>query len=404
MSMHVDPNPRGFLAAARPQAHAAGHHDVARALDSCADLYDRKLWHQLSVEIDAFIVLPDAPTYLADFYALFVREFELKLNKLTLVAGIGMAVAKAIPDNADRIEFLTQLANRVKPAAPKKGEEHAHDLDIEAFSAHLLATTMTAHSQLLAGQFDAVAAHISSSERLLDAVDGLDARVSSNFYRVAADYYKAKAMFAKFYKTSLLFLACLGDVSEIPEREAAERAYELGLAALLSDEIYNFGELLMHPILDKLDGTPNAWLKALLFAFNSGDIPTFERMAPQLAEPLLKTNMALLRQKICLMALIDMLFKRTATERTLPFAAIAKHTALPEGEVEHLLMKALSLALIKGSMDQVEGTVTVTWVTPRVLDRTQIKAMADMIGEWKSKVDDLAKRFEEEGAEVFISA
>ena len=41
-------------------------------------------------------------------------------------------------------------------------------------------------------------------------------------------------------------------------------------------------------------------------------------------------------------------------------------------QVELLVMKALSLGLVKGSIDQVDKKVHMTWVQPRVLDRNQV--------------------------------
>ena len=41
-------------------------------------------------------------------------------------------------------------------------------------------------------------------------------------------------------------------------------------------------------------------------------------------------------------------------------------------QVELLVMKALSLGLVKGSIDQVDAKVHMTWVQPRVLDRDQV--------------------------------
>ena len=67
------------------------------------------------------------------------------------------------------------------------------------------------------------------------------------------------------------------------------RAHDLGISALLGDTIYNFGELLLHPILEALRQpveeiatqqrvNKNAWLRDLLFAFNRGDLAKFDRM------------------------------------------------------------------------------------------------------------------------------
>lgn len=60
------------------------------------------------------------------------------------------------------------------------------------------------------------------------------------------------------------------------------RAHDLSVSAFLGDAIYNFGELLMHPILEALNGTEHEWLKRLLFTFNEGNIGKFEALAPML--------------------------------------------------------------------------------------------------------------------------
>lgn len=62
--------------------------------------------------------------------------------------------------------------------------------------------------------------------------------------------------------------------------ERLMRAHDLSVSAFLGDAIYNFGELLMHPILESLNGTTHEWLKRLLFTFNEGNIGKFEALAP----------------------------------------------------------------------------------------------------------------------------
>lgn len=42
-------------------------------------------------------------------------------------------------------------------------------------------------------------------------------------------------------------------------------------------------------------------------------------------------------------------------------------------------MKALSLGLVKGSIDEVERKVHMTWVQPRVLDRDQVMSIMNCI-------------------------
>ncbi len=100
----------------------------------------------------------------------------------------------------------------------------------------------------------------------------------------------------------------------------------------------------------------------------------------------LQDNFAFLRQKICLMALIEAVFKRPTSDRVLPFSVIAAETRIPANEVEHLVMKALSLNLIKGTLDQVASTTAISWVQPRVLDKAQIDALRARLADWTDKV------------------
>lgn len=168
----------------------------------------------------------------------------------------------------------------------------------------------------------------------------------------------------------------------------------------------------MHPILDALDGTPHEWIKKLLFTFNEGNIGKFEALAPLFPkEPILQHAYAFLRQKICLMALIESIFRRNADNRTMTFQTIAEETRLPPDEVEHLVMKALrcaiglflhltylyanihySLKLIRGSIDQVDETAHITWVQPRVLSRDQVGALSTRLAEWCKKLESVEQR------------
>lgn len=61
------------------------------------------------------------------------------------------------------------------------------------------------------------------------------------------------------------------------------------------------------------------------------------------AQPILEGSSAFLRQKICLMALIQTAFARPrdGSSRLMTFQSIAEATRLPVHEVEHLVMKAL---------------------------------------------------------------
>ena len=71
--------------------------------------------------------------------------------------------------------------------------------------------------------------------------------------------------------------------------------------------------------------TENAWLTNLLFVFNSGDVAKFRAMKPQWStQPDLAKNEQKLFEKVCLLCLMEMTFRREATERHIAFSEIAK--------------------------------------------------------------------------------
>jgi 26S proteasome regulatory subunit N9 len=65
-------------------------------------------------------------------------------------------------------------------------------------------------------------------------------------------------------------------------------------------------------------------------------------------------------------------------------------------------MKALSLGLIKGSLDEVDQTVNVTWVQPKVLDRQQIGIVVSQLSDWSERVKRTLVAVEEQALELYV--
>lgn len=85
------------------------------------------------------------------------------------------------------------------------------------------------------------------------------------------------------------------------------------------------------------------------------------------------------------------------------FADIASETKVRPDEIEHLIMKALSLGLLRGTIDQVDGMAHITWVQPKVLDLKQIGNMRDRLLEWDSSVNQLGNWIEAAGGDVWAA-
>ncbi|KAI8586775.1 26S proteasome regulatory subunit [Geranomyces variabilis] len=354
------------------------------------ELYDKKLWHQLTVALTAFLAEPESAGHLFPLYENFIRDWKFKMNKLSLVKFLTRA-SKEAAGPKEALEFLGKQAKGLKATSP---------------DAYVLATMEKASYELAVNDLTACKKDIDECEKILDDLPVTEPVINASFYRVAADYYKAKFAYPQYYHNALLFLSSVS-LDELSVAEKQSRAYELAISALLGEGVYNFGELLQHSILDSLKGTPFDWLRQLLLCFNSGDMEAFERISrtPEFVkERFLMEKTPFLRQKLCLMTLIEAVFKRSKESRgRMSFAEISAETKVTLDEVEHLVMKALSLGLIKGKIDEVDQVVAVTWVQPRVLDKSQIGTIRDRLTEWSGKVKSrvVALESEDGAAEMF---
>ncbi|KAI0895065.1 hypothetical protein F4806DRAFT_469806 [Annulohypoxylon nitens] len=349
------------------------------------NLWERKLWHQLTDALIEFFANPKSEPQRLNFYKVFILKFADKINQLKLV-DLGLKAATQCRDDQERLTFLTSLAKKVD-------NENSQD-------AFVYATAAVARVELDLRDLEASRKHLDQAERILDSFDSVETKVHAAFYQVNADYYQAKADFASYYRNALLYLACI-DLSSLSPDERQARAYDLGIAALVSDSIYNFGELLQHPILAALTGEV-AWLQELLIAFNRGDLAAFDVLSGHISSnPLLKEHVEDIRQKIYLAALTESVFRRPPHQRAMSFGTISADTKVREDEIEHLVMKALSLGLVRGTIDQVDELVNFTWVQPRILDMSQIASMNQRLGEWGENVNKLGNWIEATGQDIW---
>lgn len=154
-----------------------------------------------------------------------------------------------------------------------------------------------------------------------------------------------------------------------------------------------------------LQSSSYTWLHDLLECFHSGDIHRYDALCIQHAkvlnaQPALVSHERRLREKVTVLSLMELVNSLPADARTVPLESIAQRTKLPLDGVEFLLMKALALHLIEGSVDQVDGTVSVSWVAPRVLTMPQIEGLRGRLDDWAGKVGTAGLTLESEAAGV----
>jgi 26S proteasome regulatory subunit N9 len=312
---------------------------------------------------------------LGQFYSRFLITFMTRLNQLALVR-ICIAIANQRADLNERIAFVKSIAE-----LPKVKEGNEASVVVKSFLAELLIT-----SKDLTG----AKGELDSAKKSLDETLGADATVYAAMHRAFALYYKAKGESDNFYRSALQYVG-YSDIDTLSNDEVLSVAFDLGIAALIAEKVYNFGDLMETEIVDKLKNSDHHWLWEVLQAFNRGDIPAWKQLQGQYKGQLnsqqsLLQNHRRLSRKISILALMEMVFSKPSDDRILSFSTIAKATEMTTDEVEVLVMHALSLGLIKGSIDQVKELVEVTWVQPRILSLPQIEAMGARLTAWGDRV------------------
>ena len=264
-----------------------------------------------------FVNLSDS--WLLEFYTKFISEFESKLNPLRhaqLAVRVSQCPAVSA-SNDDAQQFLSKTLANVKDADAQlvlKCELASWKLKKQAASPAEQETLRRESKTLL-----------DESRARIDAVSGLEAAVNTIFYRVSAEYHKKFGTADEFYRNALLFLSN-ASASDVAVDAQAAIAYDIALAGLLGDHIFNFGELLQHPIMSSLKkATPlHSAVYDLLVAFSTGNIAAYEKLQPQVAaEPSLSPTV--LSYKIRLLALMELIFSRPANNRAVSFADITSH-------------------------------------------------------------------------------
>ncbi|GMM58719.1 proteasome regulatory particle lid subunit [Maudiozyma humilis] len=363
--------------------------------------YEEKLWHQLTRALKAFFEDERSAPVRLRVYDTFVSRLANKLNQLNVIEFLLLALSGS-QNHDESIHYLSALKDSFQQADASKTR---NDGLPDHSDGCLLIDIEIARLHLFQGELVKARDALDAFDRTLSAIDTLPLMLVNTFYSVNAEYYFRKKDFNNYYYTSLLFLSTVDKEHEraLTPAESKELAFHLSIAALLGDKIYNFGELLQHPIMRSIADDPEyEWLFRLLNALTTGDFETFDALInvqiPQ--RPILAEHEAFMRQKICLMTLVESVFARSI--RTLSFDDIAAATHLPKDSVEHLVMRSISLGLLRGSIDQVSEIVSITWVQPRIINAAQIERMGERLVEWDAQVKRLGEKLEARGKPIWI--
>lgn len=342
-----------------------------------------RLWHQLSKKLKELQKEPlviSSGVYL-DLYVNFISSFKDSVNPLELAQ---MAVFASL-QVADYNEAYHFLESEVSYFVGQKSPSEGNALDIVVEATYLLRIQLGIVAMRMGETAKAKAAHAEAKSSLKSTFAPV---TQSKAYEFSMEYFKAMNLATEYFNAAMLYL-CFVDLEDIPDSRKSSLACDLCVAALLGDSIYSFGELLQQPLLQILKDSNLNWMVEMLSCFNHGRINRFETLLHDnlTFSDALASNVAFLRHKVRLLALVNMVFNRKSGERVLKFDDIYRGCQIDENEVELLLIKALSLNLIQGRIDQVSKQCYIHHVQPRVLEKSQLMKLKKGLSDWVGKVD-----------------
>jgi len=403
--------------------------DSADELRKCKDLFQKKLWHQLTDQLDRLILTSQCKIDFIVFEAKFIRDFRQHMNTLrygSIVIQIAARSFKAqIIDEVQGIAFLEQALSCIEADEEKSQKRHFEDKKIDNTQTKLLIKTQVALFELMRtveadadekeqaknekekgsaaySAFATAKAKLEEIETAMAAeVRACPPLVYSRYHFVCAKLWASQengnelpsdiSWTAMFYKHAMSYL---GYTALEQVDDAQKWAHDIALAALVAPDFYDFGELSLHPIMKTLAGSPSQWVLDMVNAYIEADVAAYNEVVAKHAQSIKKNNVlqtakpeGILTEKIRLLGLVRLAFDKASFERIISFEEIQKVTQCEAERVEYLIMKAMSLKLVKGVVDEIEQSVQVTWVKPAILDMKQMGALLEKTKTWITKIE-----------------
>ena len=228
----------------------------------------------------------------------------------------------------------------------------------------------------------------------------IESSLYAQYYRLSTLFYEKKKDYDNFYNNAFQYLAY---ETKITDEEKLNLCYKMCSSMLIGEKLYNFEELIEKDFFKLMQGSKYDWISNLILSFNSAKVDQFLSMLEQNKKnieenPILKGKVDSLPIKIRIAALLELIFQKNKSERTLTFAEICKVCMTEEDKIEYIGMKALSHGLIKGYIDQADKKLFVNWIQPKYLGKDKIGILKDRFNVWIDKAQKVLGDLQENAA------
>jgi 26S proteasome regulatory subunit N9 len=351
--------------------------ELKNLFDDIDSNLNQKLWYQLSENLMTLSSNPklQQSSDLIEIYNGLIFFIEPTLNPMKYLEFVKNMLNNYKGKTEEALKFVENIENSHKNKY--KGEEKIFIKILKGFCYYDL-NRMYELEEI-----------VKNTEQDFSGNIEIDSSLYSQYYKLSTLFYEKKQDYDNFYNNAFQYLAY---ETKMTNEEKLDLCYKMCSAMLIGEKLYNFAELIEKDFFKLMHGTQYEWISNLILSFNSAKVDQFLSMINQnkkkiMDNPILKEKADFLPIKIRIAALLDLIFQKNKTERTLSFDEICKVCQTEEDKIEYISMKALSHGLIKGYIDQVEKQLIVNWIQPKYLDKEKIVLMQDRFTAWIDKAN-----------------
>ena len=358
-------------------------------LDEIDSNLNQRLWHQLSDNLIKFASNEDVQksTDLIELYNGLVIFTESSLNPMKFLHFVQLLLSNYKGKMDEGLSFVENIENKMK----FEGEEKLYVQILRGYC-YLDLNKMYDLEDIL-----------NSIKDEFEKRSEIDPVIYIDFYRLSTYFYEKKENYDEFYHNAFQYLAYQNQISET---EKLNLCFKMCVASLIGEKMFNFAELIEKDFFKLMHGTEYEWIYNLILSFNSAKVDQFLQMMKTYQSQIsgnniLKDKTDFLEMKIRIAALLDLIFQKNKNERTILYKEIMQNRLVESKQIEYIVMKALSLGLIKGHIDQVEEKVVVNWIQPKYLDNDKINVLKVRFENWIDKANKVLKEMEDYGGDLF---
>jgi 26S proteasome regulatory subunit N9 len=380
-----------------------------------ASWLQNKLWHQLTLSLLEVCDATEDATILLNVYNHVVLPLAKKLDALSvarLASRVGAVVAETAADVATAKSLLEERLLAATNTTGSNNNNNSSNNNADSAAAAQLFLQSKLALLVLQHDFESLSPierktmqrSLQDNETCLQTTtQSYPALVHATHYETAMVFYKRVGPPDVYCQQVLQYLNYYAptDTTTTNNKDTA-LAVDLVVAALIGKTVYHLTQveqtLLVQETLAKQQESHHQfhWLYQLLHVIAHGKINDFATLTRQYAkqleqeQPLLMQYSSVLQEKMVLLALVKHVFDQPSSERIFELETLAQVLQLPAvDQVEWVIMRAFSVHLLEGSMDQVDGTLKVTWVSPKSLTTEQLQQLGARFENWSSKVKEL---------------